>query len=430
MLKTKPLSQAKSYTYDKASRLTNATLSTNTYGYSYATPSGATCNQSSANLNANKSSNRTSQTVNGVTSTYCYDNADRLIASSDASLTTPTYDTHGNTQTIGQSANTKYLDFDYDSSDRTTKMHQLFGGGTNAYIMQYEYDANDRMISRFEDNGPPPSIWESFYGYTTPGTTSPDYEMDNAWVVRERYIQLIGGALFTVRSSASSFSSTSNVYTLPNVHGDTMLTTKGSGAITNTFTYEPFGKITSTALPDNSNGKADYAYVGKHQKQTETLLGNQPQIMGARVYMSIMGRFMQVDPIEGGNANNYIYPGDPMNDMDLDGLAQRGKQQGNGPRLSDREQQLWNRYGKNGPNRASRDYRDWSRAKQKVKTQEKFNKERRSRESKDDKNNRGGGPPSGGAAAGAGGALFIIWWAGKALSPACGPAIFVCAVAL
>lgn len=35
--------------------------------------------------------------------------------------------------------------------------------------------------------------------------------------------------------------------------------------------------------------------------------------------MSVMGRFMQVDPIEGGNANNYVYPGDPVNSVDLDG---------------------------------------------------------------------------------------------------------------
>ena len=41
--------------------------------------------------------------------------------------------------------------------------------------------------------------------------------------------------------------------------------------------------------------------------------------MGARVYIPILGRFAQVDPIEGGTDNNYVYPTDPVNDFDLDG---------------------------------------------------------------------------------------------------------------
>jgi hypothetical protein len=41
--------------------------------------------------------------------------------------------------------------------------------------------------------------------------------------------------------------------------------------------------------------------------------------MGARLYNTITGRFLQVDPIPGGSAGPYLYPTNPVTVFDLDG---------------------------------------------------------------------------------------------------------------
>lgn len=64
---------------------------------------------------------------------------------------------------------------------------------------------------------------------------------------------------------------------------------------------------------------ADYGWVGQHQKATETDLQNIIQ-MGARPYHPGLGRFLAVDPVEGGTPNDYVYVTDPINSFDLNGM--------------------------------------------------------------------------------------------------------------
>jgi RHS repeat-associated protein len=128
---------------------------------------------------------------------------------------------------------------------------------------------------------------------------------------------LPGGALLTVTAAAQTWS-------LPNIHGDVTATTNAAGVKQGaTFVYDAYGNATG-GLPDNSSGNLDYGWLGKHQRPLEHQPGLTPMIeMGARQYHPGLGRFIEVDPVEGGNANDYSYVDDPINGFDLDGRCGR-----------------------------------------------------------------------------------------------------------
>jgi RHS repeat-associated protein len=87
---------------------------------------------------------------------------------------------------------------------------------------------------------------------------------------------------------------------------------------------DPFDDYTGnplTGLPDNATGRFDNAWLGQHQRPLDHAQGLRPVIqMGARPYDPLLARFLEIDPIEGGNTNDYDYcSGDPISCTDLDG---------------------------------------------------------------------------------------------------------------
>jgi RHS repeat-associated protein len=303
---------SKSYTYDKADRLINAIIGANTLNYTFGAPDSSCSSLPGNNINTAKDGNRTSYTLNGQTTTYCYNISDQLIESSDARFTNPTYDSHGNTASLGDT--THKTSFTYDSVDRNMSINETSQTGTKE--AEYQRDVTDRIIHRnYKVNGS--TIDDSYNGFTGSGNT-PDFVKDGSGVIKQKYLNLIGGVRVTIKPQSQSAGAVT--YSLPNIHGDIMATVNADGTPTVIDPSGPFGEnLPSRNVPANSIPGLTTDYLGANGISSESDFMIRPVQMGARVYIPELGRFLQADPIEGGSVNNYTYALDPINQKDVNG---------------------------------------------------------------------------------------------------------------
>lgn len=299
------------YVYDAAGRLVESDGLDGATTYSYGTNSN--CTDSSEGESASdqgEDTNITSETTTpykggpAVTQGYCYNQADQLVneSSTTGGTTTSdiTYDGEGNTTQLGD------MSLTWDSSNRNSSI------SSSGSTINYTRDALDRVLVSSEDGT---STTYAYCGFDD----APCATVESGGQTLQGYVSLPGGVLLTTQSSG-------NVWSYPNIEGDMIATANNSGSRTaGPVTYDPFGVEESSQLLSNSSGDADFGAFGQSQTLTnnDAATGSTPVVqMGARPYLPTIGRFLSVDPVQGGCANNYVYVfGDPVNEQDLSGQA-------------------------------------------------------------------------------------------------------------
>ncbi|MFJ2780824.1 DNRLRE domain-containing protein [Kitasatospora sp. NPDC087315] len=281
------------YTYDSTGRLTKAADTT-----------GLAC--SSRAYTFDKNSNRTGLTTvsddcdpatnDTVTTTVNsgYDTADRLTGPGYA------YDALGRTTTLPKGTALSY------------HVNDLLRGETlGDQRKTWDLDAAGRLASVTTEAKGADGTWavtEQSTNHYGAGTDSPTWSRTAAGKLT-RNVQDLTGQL-----TAATGPDGGVVLLLTNLHGDVsvQLSPDGTEDLA-VYHYDEYGN------PVDAAASTEYGWLGGALRGGDSLSGL--TLMGARVYDSGTGRFLQLDPLQEGSPNHYGYPVDPITMDDLTGLA-------------------------------------------------------------------------------------------------------------
>lgn len=179
---------------------------------------------------------------------------------------------------------------------------RLSGGVFAGTTVAYTYDPTGQLESRSTSN---PAA-------TTRYLLGDLYETDGTGTITASYVDGPAGDLALYAGPPTG--STPVGYLYYNAHGDLAATADTAGVSAGAVGYDPFG----TPLSGQPANATTHGYVGAADKQTDTAGGL--ILMGARPYDPSLGRFLSIDPVDGGSLNNYDYAGqNPINTTDPNG---------------------------------------------------------------------------------------------------------------
>ncbi|MFT9790190.1 DNRLRE domain-containing protein [Streptomyces rhizosphaericola] len=283
-----------SYRYDATGRLTTVEETADTVCTRRAYTFDARTNRKS--LTTSTAAPGLDCTTTGATTTnHTYDSADRLVDSGYV------YDAFGRTTNAPGNGTIGYYANDL--------AHQQTANGKR---QTWQLDANLRFRSWRVETGSG-TTWTR----TASKVNHYDSDSDNPrWITEDT---TTGALTRNVDSASGDLAATTSksgdtVLHLTTIHGDVALQlplTAGEAPVA--LDSDEYGN------PRVGQEATRYTWLGAKQRSTETLTGL--TLMGVRLYNPATGRFLTTDPVDGGGDNRYGYPGDPVNQYDLDGKS-------------------------------------------------------------------------------------------------------------
>jgi RHS repeat-associated protein len=233
-------------------------------------------------------------TTGGTSTTHTYDSADRIV---DAGYT---YDAYGRTTALPGGVSVGYYANDLAYQQTANGKRQTWKLDASLRFRSWTVETNnggtwsptDNKVNHYDgDNDKPRWIIEN----TATGALT-------------RNVDSLSGDLGAITSDTGHA-----VLQFSDIHGDVALQLPlSAGEAPIVLDADEYGNPRSKEQP------VRYGWLGGKQRSSETVAGY--TLMGVRQYNPATGRFLSVDPEQGGNANSYEYcNADPVNCFDLDG---------------------------------------------------------------------------------------------------------------